>query len=181
VGNLLLVAAGAVLSDWRNTDLWAAAAAAMVGVLTFFGVLGLHDESALAKERIRDAIASAFIVVYLVLLGLLAFQSVSGEGFETPEVANTLVTNFTVLMGVVIAAYFGATTYEKVKGVAGEGSQGTAAGDSQASASGVAAGRPSRSPAARSSRRKTDDALHHSSPQPRHSSTQETSRSQEGL
>jgi hypothetical protein len=104
-----------------------AAGTAAIGVVTFFGMLSIGGgfEKMTGKEtkdRIRDAIAATFIVVYVVLLGLLAF-GVFVTGQKPSPIADTLVTNFTVLMGVVIAFYFGTTTYEKVKRVAGDDPQ----------------------------------------------------------
>jgi hypothetical protein len=131
---ILALAMGLTL--WRDINGPLAAGTAAIGVVTFFGMLSIGGgfEKMTGKEtkdRIRDAITATFIVVYVVLLGLLAFQHFASEQ-KTSPIADTLVTNFTVLMGVVIAFYFGTTTYEKVKRVAGDdpqknGSQATAA------------------------------------------------------
>jgi membrane protease YdiL (CAAX protease family) len=125
--NLVILALAMGLTLWRDTNGPLAAGAAAIGVITFFGMLSIGDgfekmTGKDKKDRIRDAITATFIVVYVVLLGLLAFQHFASEQ-KTSPIADTLVTNFTVLMGVVIAFYFGTTTYEKVKGVAGEDAQ----------------------------------------------------------
>jgi cytochrome bd-type quinol oxidase subunit 2 len=117
---LVLIGGAMGLAVAFDTNAPIAAATAAVGVVTFFGMLGAYGETPPSRDerhdRIRDATAVTFIVVYVVLLGLLAFAKVTMDE-QAPEIASTLVTNFTALMTVVIAFYFGSTTYEKVRGV----------------------------------------------------------------
>jgi hypothetical protein len=119
MGLLVLAVSGVALAwdVWKDTHAPVAWAVGAVAVITFFGsliILGINS-----KARIRTSITIAFVATYFVLLGLVAFlsQPAGGEAdgqTQTPEVTNTLVTNFTVLMGVVVAFYFGATAYETV-------------------------------------------------------------------
>lgn len=64
----------------------------------------------------RSAIAGTIVLVYLVLLGIVAFFSPSGtEGLKLHELTQTFVTNFTTLIGVVVAFYFGSSAYVEAK------------------------------------------------------------------
>ena len=68
----------------------------------------------MTKSKTRNAITATFIVTYFLLLGLFVFK---GGDDKISPIADTLVTNFTLLMGVVIAFHFGTTAYEKVAAV----------------------------------------------------------------
>jgi hypothetical protein len=129
---LVLIGGAMGLAVAFDTNAPLAVATAAVGVVTFFGMLGAYGEPPPSRDerhdRIRDATAVTFIVVYVVLLGLLAFAKVTMDE-QAPEIASTLVTNFTALMTVVIAFYFGATTYEKVRGLRDDGVNGVDADD----------------------------------------------------
>lgn len=59
----------------------------------------------------RDAIAAAFVVTYLVIVGWATFFK--GDT-ERPELSKEVVGSFTVLVGVVIGGYFGADAIKQV-------------------------------------------------------------------
>jgi hypothetical protein len=81
-------------------------------VVTFFVLLlGLPPTGTITKSGTRNAITGTFIVTYFLLLGVVVFYKGEANASQT---ANTLVSNFTLLMGVVIAFHFGTTAYEKV-------------------------------------------------------------------
>ena len=86
-------------------------------IITFAGLLvaqvrGEPSDTRITTSRMRNAIAGSFILTYLVSVGLVLFYHDTAA--ETRGVTKTLVTNFTVLMGVIIAFYFGTATREKV-------------------------------------------------------------------
>lgn len=84
-------------------------AVAAEGVVFFLGVLMLGHFTALetgrAESAMRHAIAAGFFASYVTLLGLYSFI----EEFTQAELARTLVNNFTYLMGIIVAFYFGST------------------------------------------------------------------------
>jgi hypothetical protein len=85
------------------------------GVITFFGLLILcqtgEDRWKITGESMRTAMAGAIVVEYLTLVGTLAFF-VQGQ---MPPIAQTMITNFTTIVGVVIAFYFGASAFVQVQ------------------------------------------------------------------
>lgn len=110
------VAAGAPL--WNryvpefNTPL--EAGAAVIAVATFLGVWLLQRHGGAGRDdrnSMRDGIAAAFVVTYLVIVGWAAFMR--GQEAQTP-LALTVVPNFTVLTGVVVGGYFGADAIKQV-------------------------------------------------------------------
>ena len=113
-GIVVVVVGGAFALDraWDNHAPlgWAVGASA---VIIFVGFLAMSQGDMTA--RIRIAMAATFVITYFVLLGMVTFLSQPAEGARTTtEVSNALITNFTVLMGVVVAFYFGSATVEKI-------------------------------------------------------------------
>jgi hypothetical protein len=86
-------------------------------VTSFFGLLILTQKNdgrwELTEENMRTAIAGTIVVVYLVLVGTVAFFVVGPR--EPPAITQTMVTNFTTVVGIVIAFYFGASAYVQVQ------------------------------------------------------------------
>jgi hypothetical protein len=110
---IAVILAGALLWDYAAGTLapvsWAVAVSA---VATFFTMLfALPPRGQITKSGTRNAITGTFIVTYFMLLGLFVFFH---SDKDVSPITNTLVTNFTFLMGVVIASHFGTSTYEKV-------------------------------------------------------------------
>lgn len=119
---LVVIIGGALLVDtWRDSHAPVAWAVASTAVITFFGsVLLMGGPKSITKEQMTNAIAAAFITTYLVLIGLVAFLSqrapkaTNGStqaAATTPEITDTLITNFTILMGLVMTFYFGTSAY----------------------------------------------------------------------
>lgn len=109
----LLSVAGAYLSVlWDNNGPFIVVAVGTAATC-FFGLLILtqtNDEKwTLTEETMRTAIAGTIVVVYLVLVGIVAFFVVGPK--ELPGITQTMVTNFTTVVGIVIAFYFGASAY----------------------------------------------------------------------
>lgn len=113
----LVVAAGAPAWNYYvkdyNTPLEAGAAVIAVG--TFLGVWLLQRHAGAGRDdrnSMRDAIAAAFVVTYLVIVGWAAFIKSSDD--TAPPLTKDLVGNFTVLVGVVVGGYFGADAVKQV-------------------------------------------------------------------
>jgi hypothetical protein len=82
-------------------------------VFTFVGMLALGQETngpwKITEASMRTAIASSILAQYQALVAIVAFfspQETSSSG-----VSQTLISNFTTIVGVVIAFYFGASAY----------------------------------------------------------------------
>ena len=109
------LAGGLIWEDREGTLAPVSWAVAISAVVTFFTLLSfLPPDGQMTKSKTRNAITATFIVAYFLLLGLFVFK---GGDNEVSGIADTLVTNFTFLMGVVIAFHFGTATYEKVASV----------------------------------------------------------------
>ena len=82
---------------------------ALVAAITYFGTLsipggGTKDE-AITEGRIRLALASTFVIVYLVYLSTAIFWTVPGGAEQT--LAGPLVETLTDLIKIVLPFYFG--------------------------------------------------------------------------
>jgi len=87
-------------------------AAGITGMLAFFSMLVLAQEPGtwkITEATMRTAIAAAFVAEYLALLSMVAF-AISVEK-NLSGLAQTLVSDFTKIVGVVIAFYFGASAF----------------------------------------------------------------------
>lgn len=85
------------------------------GVITFFSLLILcqtgEERWKITGESMRTAMAGAIVVEYLALVGTLAFFVQK----EMPRFAETMITNFTTIVGIVIAFYFGASAFVQLQ------------------------------------------------------------------
>jgi hypothetical protein len=114
IGGLDLGLVLLMLISWEVPILWnnlgfgvSVLAVSGIGVITFLGILVLSHRSGhrgFSTGEMRSAMAATFMVVYFTMLGVLMFCY-----SELPLMAPTLIKNFTYLMGVVIAFYFGST------------------------------------------------------------------------
>lgn len=88
------------------------AGVALIAVVTFLGVWTIQRRRPQADitSEMRDAIAAAVVVVYLVILSWSTFfpRITTSSGTLNP-LTSTLITNFTALTGIVIGFYFSAT------------------------------------------------------------------------
>lgn len=82
------------------------------GMITFFGVLmqdlGLDNSNRISDRSMRLAIAGLISSTYVTLLVYIVFIPATAE---LAKIAEDLVTNFTAVVGTVIAFYFGSTAY----------------------------------------------------------------------
>ena len=85
-------------------------ALAVATVSTFFVILHATERNGqVTKSGTRLALTASFTVAYFLLLCLLVFYKGT-----ISKVAETVLSSFSFLMGVIIASYFGTTTWEKV-------------------------------------------------------------------
>jgi hypothetical protein len=74
------------------------------------------------RNPIRDAIAAAFVVTYLLIVGWTAFFHLykQGQQYQLAPLTQTFVNNFTVLTGVVVGSYFGVDAVKQVAQIRGQ-------------------------------------------------------------
>jgi hypothetical protein len=80
--------------------------------VTFFGIMSFSQKSSGVwlqnKGGTRVAIMTSFMLVYFFLLGINVFLFPPDE---MAEITRTLIENFTYILGIVIAFYFGSSAY----------------------------------------------------------------------
>lgn len=107
VFDALCAVTAAAVPHWVNDLIVAAAAFSAIAVGTFIGLLlcgFVRTGGVITFDELRDAIAATFVIVYLLLVVFTAF-GITTEG-QAPF-AQSMVTNFTVTTGIVVAFYFG--------------------------------------------------------------------------
>ena len=135
VGVDVAVAVGAPIVGVRLAAYWPLQiGGALVGVWTFLLVWIIqHDAGDPNRDRtaVRDAIVSAFVTTYLVMVSWCVFSRLATDqhAASLDPLAQTLVSNFTYLTGIVVAAHVGAGAVEKYgaqrAGNSGKASDGT--------------------------------------------------------
>jgi hypothetical protein len=114
---ILLSALGESLSFYLDNNWPYIVTAVSSGAVSFFGLLVLTQNNEgnweLTEENMRTAIAGTIVLVYLVLVGTVAFFVVGPK--EPPAITQTMMTSFTTIVGIVIAFYFGASAYIQVQ------------------------------------------------------------------
>lgn len=119
VGCLVVtVAAASILTTGYGSTRGAIVfAVVLTALIAFFGFLwiGIWQQPVkiLTDQSMRTAIAAATVLGYLVMVGMgVWFPATAGESSTT---AIALLTNFTAIVGVVVAFYFGSTAYVDAK------------------------------------------------------------------
>ncbi|PXF57575.1 MAG: hypothetical protein C4B58_09305 [Deltaproteobacteria bacterium] len=88
-----------------------------ISLISFFGFLWIYScenhEFKVDEKSLRNTIATSITIVYLSLVTTVVFFK--EEQKELPEITETLLSNFTVIVGIIIAFYFGSTAIEKLK------------------------------------------------------------------
>jgi hypothetical protein len=69
---------------------------------------GDSDSWSLTEQTMRTAVSGTIVFVYLVLIIYSTFNYVPEQ---QSQLAATLIANFSAIVGVVIASYFGASAY----------------------------------------------------------------------
>ena len=112
---VLLINGGCILAAARTNDhywYYAMFAIASTGLVTFFSIV-LHDlhvssDQRISSQSMRLAITGLIATTYVVLLAYLLFVP---ETFKLADVASTLLTSFTAVVGTVVAFFFGSAAY----------------------------------------------------------------------
>jgi FlaA1/EpsC-like NDP-sugar epimerase len=109
----LLTGVGAYLSvRWDSNGPFIVVVVATM-VISFVSLLALaqvnKERWELTESTMRTAIAGTIVIAYLVLVGIVAFFTHGPE--KLPAISEAMVTNFTTIVGVVVAFYFGASAY----------------------------------------------------------------------
>jgi len=112
-------AVGTPLWDYffKSSDLALWSGAAFIAANTFLGIWAIErrPESRRSSDALRDAIASSFVLTYLVIVSWSAFfNTTTDRTTELQPLTSTLITNFTALTGVVVGSYFGVGAVEKL-------------------------------------------------------------------
>ena len=63
----------------------------------------------------RSATAGTVVIIYLVLISTFTFYFVGPQAGELLPITATLVTNFTTVVGIVVAFYFGVSGYVQTR------------------------------------------------------------------
>lgn len=116
----VIVAVGAPILAAERSEYWPLqVGAALVGVWTFLMVWIIqhrHIDEERNRTAVRDAIVSAFVTSYLIIVSWSLFSR-SGTGQQMGNLdplAQTLLAHFTYLTGIVVAAHVGAGALETV-------------------------------------------------------------------
>lgn len=115
VSILALVAGALAIDQFYATKAGLAFCTVASAVIVFFHFISgptppdAAVESASSADHLRKAIAGSIVVQYLVMVGLVAYFESAAE--KLPAITQTLITNFTTIVGVVVAFYFGSSAY----------------------------------------------------------------------
>ncbi len=108
------------LSKHYNSNYPIKFAAPALGVITFFTMLSVTTDTSATKvvsdSSMRSAITAALVVMYMVLVGHGVFiigKDAADQALS--PMAQTFLTSFTSIVGVVVAFYFGTSAYIEVQ------------------------------------------------------------------
>ncbi len=106
---------GLIGTDFYHNIKFLSFATIAVAFITFFGLLHIgmqaKQSSSLTDQDMRTAITASIIVTYLAITGMAAFFGGNFAEQMLPPISEMLLTNFTTVVGIVIAFYFGSTAY----------------------------------------------------------------------
>ncbi len=109
----LVVSVAWYLSAILKTDGPIAVAVIIAGLIGFVYALDwMHQRrqgEGSVDESMRTAIAAAIVVQYLALVGVVSVFGQASPGERLSPITETLIGNFTTIVGVVIAFYFGSS------------------------------------------------------------------------
>jgi hypothetical protein len=114
----LIVIIGLYISRKTGHPAYIAITVALTSIVSFFGML-IVSSSAMAvgisEGAYRIAIASALIIEYVLLVSITAFTKPAAPNQQPNLISQTLISNFTVVIGIVLAFYFGASAYVETR------------------------------------------------------------------
>jgi hypothetical protein len=86
---------------------WLYVSMGLFSVITFYSFIPVERDGTIGS--LKNSIVASVIVTYLLLV--ITFTFYIDDRSEIPPLTNLLLTNFTMIVGVVIASYFGVTAY----------------------------------------------------------------------
>lgn len=99
----------------ENYDFVVSVTAFSVGVITFFGVIGVNrsarGQQALGGENLRTAIACSLVISYLFIV---CFTTFVANPKTAGAVTQEFVKSFSNIIGITIAFYFGASAAAQI-------------------------------------------------------------------
>ncbi len=113
---LAFAVAGPIVAQQVGNNVWLSAGLAGTVVVTFIGLIDYAGRAPDSKFTLREVIASTLILTYMLLIAYTAFfgDRPVGEGGQQPKITTDLVNNFTTIIGIVVAFYFGSSAFERV-------------------------------------------------------------------
>ncbi|MBN7796484.1 hypothetical protein [Parahaliea mediterranea] len=110
---IALMAIGLPAAWILDTDMPFSIVVAGTGIIAFFGLYDISlPESPTAQDKessLRFSIAGSLVIEYIVLVGVVAFFREGPD--DMPIITQTMLSNFTSVVGVVIVFYFGSSAY----------------------------------------------------------------------
>jgi len=103
---ILAIAIGGGVSGFGPARAWLQFGMGSITLVTFFAFFWADPPH--NSERVRNAVACSMIVTYLMLVITFLFFHIQND---IPAITQSLLTNFTTTIGIVIASYFGATAF----------------------------------------------------------------------
>ncbi len=104
---------GVYMAETIGRDSPLSVALAAVAIVSFLSLLRIQKSDANAalftEASMRSAIAGSIVIEYLTLIALVAFFREAPD--EIHPVTQMMINNFTTIVGIVIAFYFGSSAY----------------------------------------------------------------------
>ena len=94
--------------DLPSPRVWLIFAFCAIAIVTFFGLIALEKSSASPSWSLRRPIGATISIVYVIMVIHFSMYVMRGD---LPPISSLLLTNFTAIVGVVIAFYFGSSAY----------------------------------------------------------------------
>jgi hypothetical protein len=115
VVDVALVGAGIGCAARYDQRAWLSFSMAALAVVTFFWLMQLWRGQPGVEHSIehvvRRAIACSTVVLYLASVGIVLFYAPVSEGEKLHPATELMLSNFTILVGVIIAFYFSSSAY----------------------------------------------------------------------
>jgi len=108
---------GVYMAETMGRDSPLSVALAAVAIVSFLSLLRIQKADSQARliseSSMRMAIAGTIVIEYVTLVALVAFFRESPD--EIHPVTQMMINNFTTIVGIVIAFYFGSSAYVQSK------------------------------------------------------------------
>ena len=114
---LLLIGGAIAVSVYKNHDAPLSVAVIGAGIFSFiffYTRSGSQPVGVQPEGGLREAIAAAIIIEYIALVGIVAFFKKGPD--QLPAISQAMIANFTTVVGIVVAFYFGSSAYLQASG-----------------------------------------------------------------